>query len=68
MQDFLYADDVKLFRSSTEGNHLIRLTDVSFTPKPELGRMIWSFAATATEIADDTIDNYELYNIIPERS
>lgn len=67
VQDFLYADDVKLFRSSTEGNHLIRLTDVSFTPKPELGRMIWSFAATATEIDDDTIDNYELYNIIPER-
>jgi hypothetical protein len=30
--------------------------------------MIWSFAATATEIDDDTIDNYELYNIIPERS
>ena len=26
--------------------------------------MIWSFSATATEIADDTIDNYNKYNIL----
>ena len=68
VKDYLYKDDIKLFRSATEGNYLVKLTDVSFSPKPELGRMIWSFAATATEIAEDTVDNYELYNIIPERS
>ena len=68
VKEFLYEDNIKLFRSPTEGNYLIRLTDVSFTPKPELGRMIWSFSANAIEMAEDTIDNYELYNIIPERS
>ena len=68
VMDYLYNDDIKLFRSATEGNYLVKLTDVSFSPKPELGRMIWSFSATATEIAEDTIDNYELYNIIPKRS
>ena len=65
--DFLYDGEVKLFRSPTEGNYLIRLTDVSFTPNATLGRMIWTFSATATQIDEDTVDNYELYNIIAER-
>jgi hypothetical protein len=32
-----------------------------------LGRMIWSFSATASEIDEDTVDNYEKYDIITER-
>lgn len=67
VMDFLYDDKVKLFRSPTEGNLLIRLTDVSFSPNQSLGRMIWSFSATASEIDEDTVDNYEKYNIIEER-
>jgi hypothetical protein len=38
--EFLYDGQVKLFRSPTEGNYLIRLTDVSFSPNEQLGRMI----------------------------
>lgn len=65
--DFLYDGEVKLFRSPTEGNYLVRLTDVSFTPNATLGRMIWTFSATATQIDEDTVDNYELYGIIADR-
>ena len=61
---FLMDGKVKLFRSATEGNYLVRLTDVSFTPNQQLGRMIWTFSATANEVADNTIDNYYKYNIL----
>lgn len=61
---FLMDGQVKLFRSATEGNYLVRLTDISFTPNQQLGRMIWAFSATANEIADNTIDNYYKYNIL----
>ena len=65
--DFLCDGKVKLFRSPSEGNFLIRLTDISFAPNETLGRMIWSFSATATQIDEDTVDNYEKYDIIAER-
>ena len=60
----LYRNDVKLLRTLTEGNIIVKLTNISLTPNKELSRMIWSFSATATEIADDTIDNYNKYNIL----
>lgn len=61
--EFLQANDVKLFRSTTEGNILVKLMDVSFTPNQTIGRMIYSFSATAYEVADYTIDNCDKYNI-----
>ena len=63
VEDFLYANDVKLFRSATEGNILVKLTDINFTPEKALGRLIYSFTATATEIDDATFENYEKYGI-----
>lgn len=62
--EFLYANNVKLFRSPTEGNILIKLTNISLTPELVLGRMLYSFSATAHEIADISIDNYIKYNIL----
>jgi hypothetical protein len=47
----------KLFRSATEGNYIVRLLNVSLTPKKELGRMIHEFTCTAYEIADCTYEN-----------
>lgn len=64
VMQFLMDGKVKLFRSATEGNYLVRLTDISFAPNQQLGRMIWTFSATANEIADNTIDNYYKYNIL----
>lgn len=61
--DFLQADDVKLFRSPTEGNILVRLMDTQFQPNQTLGRRLWSFSTNAYEIDDCTFDNYKKYHI-----
>lgn len=61
--EFLQEDSVKLFRSQTEGNILIKLTNISLTPNQSLGRMLYSFSATAIEVADCTIENYDKYGI-----
>lgn len=61
--EFLTANDVKLFRSPAEGNILVRLMDVNFTPEQTLGRMIYSFSATAHEIDDINFNNFEKYGI-----
>jgi hypothetical protein len=63
VMEFLYADDVKLFRSNTEGNVLVRLMNISFTPNQSLGRMLYTFTATAYEIDDCTLENFEKYGI-----
>ena len=63
VMNYLYDDVPKLFRSTPEGNILVRLTDVTLTPNQQLGRMIYDFSCTATEIGDCTIDNYKLYQI-----
>lgn len=63
VMDYLYSDIPKLFRSTPEGNILVRLTDVSLTPNQQLGRMIYDFTCTATEIGECSIDNYKLYEI-----
>ena len=61
--DFLYANDVKLFRSPTEGNILIRLMNISFTPNQTLGRMLYTFSAEAYEIDECNLDNFQKYGI-----
>ena len=60
---FLYDNTVKLFRSPSEGNLLVKLMDISFSPNQTLGRNIQSFTSTAYEIDDLTFDNLEKYNI-----
>jgi hypothetical protein len=65
VQDFLHANKVRLFRSATEGNILVKLTDINFTPNATLGRRIYSFTATATEIDECNIKNYDKYGISP---
>lgn len=64
VNDFLTDGKVKLFRSTTEGNFLVKITDVSLTPNTTLGRRIYSFSATASEIDECNIENYEKYSII----
>lgn len=62
--DFLCNDKVKLFKSETEGNILVRLMDVSLTPNQQLGRKVYSFSATAYEIAAPTFENYRQYGLL----
>ena len=61
--DFLLEDRPVLFRSATEGNILIRLMDLSFSPNTQLKNYIYSFSSTAVEIAECNFDNFHKYNI-----
>ncbi len=63
VSDFLYANKVRLFRSATEGNILVRLMDINFTPNEILGRRIYTFTATAYEIDEFNIKNCDKYGI-----
>ena len=61
--DFLYKDDIKLFRSLTEGNILVKLMDINFSPNASLGRLVYSFTANAIEVDDCTAENLSKYGI-----
>lgn len=56
----------KLLRTMTEGILVVMLTDVSLTPNEVLGRRLWTFTATAYEIADgyhlDNLQGYGLFD------
>ena len=62
--DFLYQNNIKLFRSLTEGNILIKLMNISLQPVNQLGRRLYSFSATAIEIDDNIMTNYIKYKIL----
>lgn len=51
VESFLNDGGYKIYRSSTEGNFIITLMNISLTPQQSLGRMIYSFSATAYEVA-----------------
>lgn len=67
VEKFLYADDVKLFRSPTEGNFLVKIMEVNFQPNQTLGRRLWSFSAMAYEVDEYTFENYKKYNMNMDR-
>ena len=63
--NFLYQNNIKLFRSATEGNIFVKLMDISFTPNSTLSRRIYSFSCTAYEADEFNIKNcLEKYNIL----
>ena len=59
VEAFLYNMKPKIFRSLTEGNLLIKLMNITLTPKAELGRLLYSVDATAIEIDDATLKNFD---------
>ena len=61
---FLYDGKPKLFKSSTEGNIIVRLMQVAAQPNQPLNRMIFAFTSTAYEIAEATIENYDKYGFL----
>lgn len=60
---FLTNGGKKLFRSPTEGNMIIYLSAVSFTPNIQLGRSVYDFSATVTEVCDYNFENLQKYNL-----
>lgn len=63
VEEFLYNNKIKLFKSETEGNILVELMDVSLTPNQTLHRMIYTFSATAYEVAEASIKNINAFGI-----
>lgn len=55
VEDWLTDGQVKLFRSPTEGNYIVRLMNVSLSPETGINRMLHSFSCSAYEIDDYTI-------------
>ena len=65
--DWLTDGKPKLFRSPAEGNYIVRLLNVSLTPKTELGRMLHEFTCTAYEVADfnyQSLVNFGLLSVM----
>lgn len=65
VMEWLSNGEPKLFRSETEGNMIVMLSGVSFTPYDKSYRMVYSMSATVTEIAEYNGDNLLEYNLIP---
>ena len=65
VMEWLTNGKPKLFRSPTEGNIIVVLSAVSFTPFQNSERMVYSFTATATEVAEYNLDNLIAYNLVP---
>ena len=63
VMNFLYENNIKLFKSPTEGNILVRLMDINLTPNQSLGRMLYSFTATAYEMDETSIAGFHEYDI-----
>ena len=65
---WLNDGEPKLYRSMTEGNMAVMLTDISLTPNATLGRRLWTFTATVYEIADanslTTLDSLGIFDVV----
>lgn len=60
---FLYDNNVKLYRSAAEGNMLVKLMGISFTPNKTLNRLIYTFTCTVYEVDECSVKNFDKYNI-----
>jgi hypothetical protein len=61
--DFLTNGNPKLFRSFEEGNMIVYLSGISFTPNKSAGRHIYDFSATVTEMCEYTSENLSKYKL-----
>lgn len=60
---FLTDGNIKLFRSFQEGNMIVYLSNISFTPNKQLDRRIYDFSATVTEVCEATPENMKKYGL-----
>lgn len=62
--EFLNDGKPKVFKSSTEGNMIVRCMNNTLTPNDTLGRMLYTFNSALTEIEDYTWENLIKYDLI----
>lgn len=60
---FLQSGKPMLLKSAAEGNILVRLIDFNFSPKTEIGNLVYDFDCQAIEIGECSIANYNRYAI-----
>jgi hypothetical protein len=61
---WLQNGELKLFKSPNEGNYIVRLMNISFTPNDTLGRMIHTFNCTAYENLENSFINLRDYGYL----
>lgn len=66
--DWLNNGKPKLFKSPQEGNYIVRIMNVSFSPIDTVSRMLHNFSCQATEIAEYTPDNLITYGLLDTQS
>lgn len=66
--EWLTNGELKLFRSPTEGNYIIRLMNVSMSPEDTLGRMLHTFNATAYEAQELNLENLRALGFFSEEA
>ena len=54
---FLTNKKSKVFKSAEEGNMIVYLSNINFSPNQSLGRRIIDFSATMTEVCEASADN-----------
>lgn len=64
VEEFLHNGKVKLFKSLQEGNMLVKVMNVTLTPKQELGRLLYEFSATFVEVDEPSILNLQKHGLI----
>ena len=64
--EFLYKNTVKLYKSATEGNILIKLNNITLTPNTSLNRLIYDFTCSASQVAEYSLENCKKYNVLPQ--
>lgn len=66
LTDWLNDGKPKLFRTMTEGNISVILTDISLTPNATLGRRLYNISGTAYEVGDgENIEDLTQLGIYP---
>lgn len=61
--EFFYENKVRLFRSPTEGNILVKLMNISLSPNEQIKRRVYSIQCTAFETDENTVENCIKYGI-----
>lgn len=64
VMSWLSDGNPKLLRSETEGNMIVMITNISFSPLNR-SRQVYSLTATVTEIAEYNLSNLILYGLVP---
>lgn len=61
--DYFYQNKVRLFRSPTEGNILVKLMNITMTPNEQINRRVYNIQCTAFEVDEFTFENCIKYGI-----